>query len=156
MSQPKPTDYLESKLKTASSAQIHLMLIEGAVRFCTKAELELEKSNETLANESMVRAIDIVGEMLAGVGAGQSEINHKLRDLYQYLLGTLTSAYVNTDRAKLADVLRILQFERETWRLACQRVSDDGKPSTPAEGKPTIIAPQTNVPMPAEGFSLEA
>lgn len=160
MSQAQPSSYLESKLRTASPAQIHLMLIEGAVRFCTKAQQELEGNNEGLANEAMVRAIDIVGEMLAGVRGGDSDINKKLCDLYQYLLATLTSAYVNTDIAKLADVLRILQFERETWKLACQRVHGDSQAAkqSPAKAATTtpIVAPQLGSPVPTEGFSLEA
>lgn len=151
-----PSSYLESKVKTASSAQLHLMLIEGALRFCTKAKQELEKNNEGHANEAMLRAMDIVGEMLAGVRGGESDINQKLVELYQFLFYTLTSAYVNTDASKLSDVMRILEFERETWQLACERVQTEqggkaqsSKPSTP------VVAPHVSQPTTSQGVSFE-
>jgi flagellar secretion chaperone FliS len=154
---PQPTSYFESKVMTASPAQLHLMLIEGAVRFCTRAQQELEKHNEGHANEAMTRAIDIVGELLAGVRGGESEINKKLSDLYLFLFHTLTSAYVNTDAVKLADVLRILEFERETWQLACERAHSDEPATTGKPGaRASVIAPHVAAPLPAEGFSLEA
>jgi flagellar protein FliS len=151
MAATNPSKHLEAKIKTASSAQLHLMLIEGALRFTMRAQQDLEK-NEGHANEAMVRAIDIVGELLAGVKGGDTEINAKLADLYLYLFHTLTSAYVNTDTTKLADVVRVLEFERETWRLACERVH--APQSTPAPTQ--VIAQHVAVTTPMQGFSLEA
>lgn len=157
MSQANPSSYLESKIMTASAPQLHLMLIEGAIRFCTKAQQELEKNNEGFANEAMVRAIDVVGELLAGVRGGESDINQKLSELYLFLFHTLTSAYVNTDSVKLADVVRILEFERETWQLACQRVQEEEQSAKPA--KSPIVAPHVttaNLKSTETGLSLEA
>ena len=166
MAQHQPSHYLESKILTASPPRLHLMLIEGAIRFGRKAEQHFEEGNEGYANESMVRSIDILGEMLAGVKHSKSEINKKLTDLYQFLFLTLTSAYVNTDAAKLADVLRILEFERETWQLACEKATEAIKDpekslsiaksnSKPAAAAP--IAPHLPSSNPvAGGLSLEA
>jgi flagellar protein FliS len=149
MPQGQPTSYLESKVLTASPPRLHLMLVEGAIRFGRKAEQELAAGNEGYANEAMIRAIDVVAEMLAGVRHSDSDINQKLADLYQFLFHTLTSAYVNTDPVKLADVLRILEFERETWQLACDRGTEQSKPNTP-------IAPlQPSSPL-SDGLSIEA
>lgn len=152
MASTNPSKHLEAKINTASSAQLHLMLIEGALRFCLKAQHELDKNNEGYANEALVRAIDIVGELLAGVKGGETEVNAKLADLYLYLLHTLTSAYVNTDAKKLADVMRVLEFERETWRLACERVHAPQSTPTPTP----VIAQHIAMPTPVQGFSFEA
>ena len=38
MSTPQTREYLEAKVETANSAQLHLMLIDGALRFCREAE----------------------------------------------------------------------------------------------------------------------
>jgi flagellar protein FliS len=152
MATTNPSKHLEAKIKTASSAQLHLMLIEGALRFTMKAQQDLEKNNEGHANEAIVRAIDIVGELLAGVKGGETEINAKLADLYLYLFHTLTSAYVNTDATKLADVVRVLEFERETWRLACERVHAPQSTAVPSP----VIAQHVTMPAPAQGFSFEA
>ncbi len=125
-------DYLESKVKTASSAQLHLMLIEGAVRFARQAEQAMLRDEEAKANAALTKVIDVVAEMLAGVRHADTEINRRLEELYQYTFATAVSAYVNFDSGKLADVLRVLEFERETWRLACERVhASAAKPGAP-------------------------
>ncbi|WP_425400531.1 flagellar export chaperone FliS [Aeoliella sp.] len=161
MSQANPSTYLESKVMTASPAKLHLMLIEGGLRFCLKAQKDLEENNEGYANDAMMRALDIIGEMLVGVRGGQSDINQKLCDLYQFLFYTLTSAYVNTDAVKLADVIRILEFERETWQLACERAHADDSSEPPAEhkkpAKTPVIAPHVaQATTPTQGLSFEA
>jgi len=160
MSQSQPSQYLESKIMTASPAQLHLMLIEGAIRFCNKAEHDLKNGNEGFANEALVRAIEIVAEMLAGVRHSDDEINVKLADLYQFLFNTLTSAFVNTDTTKLSDVLRILQFERETWQLACERVgAEEQSPPTvknAAAKTPIVATPHSMQQNATSGLSLEA
>ncbi|MCO6043779.1 flagellar export chaperone FliS [Aeoliella sp. ICT_H6.2] len=157
MPQANPSSYLESKVKTASPAQLHLMLIEGALRFCTKAQHELGDNNEGHANEAMLRAMDIVGEMLAGVRGGESDINQKLCELYQFLFYTLTSAYVNTDATKLSDVMRILEFERETWQLACERAHTQQKGNARPTTSTPIVAPHIAQPTTAaQGLSFEA
>lgn len=155
MSQSKTSQYLESKIMTASPAQLHLMLIEGAIRFCRKAEQDLEAGNEGFANEAMVRAIEIIAEMMAGVRHSEDDVNVKLGDLYQYLFTTLTSAYVNTDATKLKDVLRILQFECETWRMACDSIGqeDSAPQATPT---PVVATPHSSHQAPMGGLSIEA
>ncbi|QDU91732.1 Flagellar protein FliS [Pirellulimonas nuda] len=137
-------DYLESKVNTASPAQLHLMLIEGAVRFARQAEQAMLRDEEVRANSSLTKVIDIVAEMLAGVRHADTEINRRLEELYQFVFATAVSAYVNFDSNKLADVLRVLEFERETWRLACERTQAADGPKgapIPAAHLPRVDAP---------------
>jgi len=156
MAANQPSHYLKDRVLTASPPRLHLMLIEGALRFGNQAQQHLEKNDEEQANEAMVRAIEILGEMLAGVRHSDSEINQKLSELYQFLFYTLTSAYVNTDAAKLADVLRILEFERETWRLACERAASAETSDGEAAAATPVVAQHLASPSPTNGLSLEA
>lgn len=105
------------------------MLIEGAIRFCRQAEFELERENSIQAGHFLSRATDIVAEMLAGVRHDDSELNQNLASLYQYLFYTLAGAYSNSDRSQLADVLRLLEIERETWQMAVAKLRS--QPGTP-------------------------
>ena len=131
MSNPHPHQYLQSRIQTASAPQLHLMLIEGAIRFCRQAEFEFERDDQMAATHALSRASDIVAELLAGVRHDQSELNQRLAGLYQYLFYTLAAAYANTERAQLADVLRILEIERETWQQAVARLRAEPAPTTP-------------------------
>ncbi len=137
-------DYLESKVNTASSTQLHLMLIEGAVRFARQAEQAMLRNEEGKANAALTKVIDIVAEMLAGVRHADTEINRRLEELYQFTFATAVSAYVNFDSGKLADVLRVLEFERETWRMACEKTVQADTPKgapIPAAHLPRVDAP---------------
>ncbi|MEM8864575.1 MAG: flagellar export chaperone FliS [Planctomycetota bacterium] len=165
-------DYLEQRVKTASSAQLHLMLIDGAIRFADQADKAFEANDADAAAHPLKRAMDIVSELLAGVKHSQDDINEKLASLYQFVFTRLTMAYVNTDRQKLGESLQILRFQQETWRAALEKAmaeqaESEGKAAaadTPiAEGpkgphKPPVIGnPLADASLPAsDGLSLEA
>ena len=152
------SEYLEAKVNTASPAQLHLMLIDGALRFGRQAEKGLLRGDEEAAHPPLLRAMDIVGEMLAGVRGGESEVNEKLTKLYEFVYARLTSVYVNTDHKRMAEALRILEYERETWRQACEKAAGEAS----AGKAPKAFAPKphlgTTSPSQAtgQGLSLDA
>ncbi|MEM6329257.1 MAG: flagellar export chaperone FliS [Planctomycetota bacterium] len=168
MSAQSPREYLEQKINTASPAQLHLMLIEGAIRFASMADQHYEANDADAAAEPLKRAMDVVSEMLAGVKHSTDEINVKLAELYRFVFTRLTMAYVNTDRVKLAEALRVLEADRVTWRAACEKVASrtasDKAPAPAAAAtqpartggphKPVALAPAAHPP--AGGLSLEA
>jgi flagellar secretion chaperone FliS len=128
------SSYLESKVLTASPQRLHLMLIEGAIRFGRQAEEALIEGDEVAAAAPLLRVIDIVGEMLASARANKSELNHKVANLYWYLFRRISEAKINADTAALAEVMRLLEFERQTWQLLCEKLGSDsgaGNVATP-------------------------
>jgi flagellar protein FliS len=138
--------YLESKVLTAPPHRLHLMLIEGAIRFGRQAEGLLQRGETAAAAAPLLRVIDIVGEMLAAVRERKSEINKKLSDLYWYLFRRVTEAKLSSDSEKLAEALQLLEFERQTWQAICERC-----------GSGTPIALSIEKPAPSTpGLSLEA
>lgn len=130
--------YLESKALTAPPHRLHLMLIEGAIRFSRLAEDALRRGEQPDAAVALLRVIDIVGEMLAGVREQKSELNQKMADLYWFLFRRVTEARINADAAALADALRILEYERQTWHLVCQKLSDEARETAGAGRKPFV------------------
>ncbi len=158
MPNPGQREYLEAKVQTASAPQLHLMLIDGALRFGREAEKALIREDEEAALPLLQRTMKIVAELLAGVKNGESEVNQKLVQLYQFVYSRLTSVYANMDYKLMGEALQILEFEQQTWRLACEKVlneqkvdgkaqSSKKKPPMPHLGKST--APQS-------GLSIEA
>lgn len=155
MSHPSRRDYLESKVLTASGPQLHLLLIEGAIRFTRLADQHYSQNNEGHAQQSMLRAMDIVAECLAGVRHDASDLNVKLASLYEFVYRTMVSCYVNSDRTKLAEVLKILDFQRETWQLACEKVTKETPAAKPA--KPVAVPlPHLNQATSPTGMVFEA
>ena len=148
MSPNSQREYLESRVTTASGPQLHLMLIDGALRFCREAEKALMREDEELANPAILRAMKIVGEMLVGVRHSEGEINQKLGQLYLFVYSRLTSVYANGDFKLMAEAIKVLEFQQETWQQACKKVaeeagaeceapSEDRKPAPMPHMKPT-------------------
>ncbi|MEM9185031.1 MAG: flagellar export chaperone FliS [Planctomycetota bacterium] len=161
-------DYLEQRIKTASSAQLHLMLIEGAIRFAEQATRAYEANDVDAGAQPLLRSMDIVSEMLAGVKHSRDEVNVKLASLYQFIFTRLTMAYVNNDLEKLGEAVGVLHFERDTWRQACEKAAaeDTGaETSAKPDATPELKGPHTPsalAPTPAPdlaaggGLSIEA
>lgn len=138
-------DYLAAKVNTANSAQLHLMLIEGALRFLDQADKALVREEEVAANAALVRVMEIVEELLVGVRHSEDEINVKLGQLYQFVFTQISLAYVNADRVLIDDARTVLEFQRDTWRQACELVAKDA-------GKPAAKAPAGPIPAPTPHF----
>ena len=122
-------NYLESKVLTATPQRLHLMLVEGAIRFCRRAEESLRRGDKMAASAPLLRAIDIVGEMLAGVRGNRTELNKPLADVYWYLFRRVSQAKIKSDLAALTEALQLLEFERQTWQLVCEKFGGSVNPS---------------------------
>lgn len=155
-------EYLEARVQTANSAQLHLMLLDGALRFGREAEKAVLRADEVAAQPLLMRTMNIVEELLAGVRHSDDELNEKLAQLYTFTYARLTSVYVNLDKTLMAEAMQILEFQRDTWRQACEKLAADGtategasgatKPAKPAAPKPHL----GSSPATTGGLTLEA
>jgi flagellar protein FliS len=141
--------YLESKVLTASSYRLHLMLIEGAIRFGRQAAEALVRGDQVAAATPMLRVLDIIGEMLAAVRGPSSAVNERLTELYWFLFRLASEAKIHSDAEKLAALMRLLEYERQTWQMLCDKLGGDAS-STPPPARNSASSP------PKSGFSLEA
>jgi flagellar protein FliS len=99
------------------------MLIEGAIRFGRQAEIALRRGDEIAASAPLLRVIDIVGEMLAGVRQRKSDINKRLADLYWFIFRCVSEAKIDANANKLAEALRLLEYERQTWLAVTEKLA---------------------------------
>ncbi len=154
--------YLSDQVMTAPPQKLHLMLIEGAIRFVHKAQQHWAAKEDRQASEALVRAQEIVGEILAGFKRDMDpELVKRVAAIYAFILRSLMEGNMLRDERKLADALRILEIERETWHRLCVQIGAEQPgfaPSNPPPA-PTIPAPVFDA-MPtgelAGGFSLDA
>ena len=92
------------------------------IRFGRQAEEALRRGDANAATAPLLRVLDIVGELLAGVRAKKTELNDKIADFYWFLFRRVSQAKINGDAAALAEVLRLLEYERQTWQLVCDKL----------------------------------
>ena len=135
MSQPSRDQYLESKVLTASQPKLHMMLLDGALRFGNQArEAWVQTDGYALAEPSLERMFDIVEELLQGLASGDGEISGQLAEQYAFVYRELAVCRTNQDPAKLDSCLKLLTYQRETWRLANERL-DNAHAEAPAKTK---------------------
>lgn len=114
--------YLTNEVLTATPQRLQLLLIDGAIRFARQAEAYWIDGQDREADEALTRSEQIVTELLCGLNPdGDAELVRRVASVYLFIFRTLTTAHLHRDEAKLAEAIRVLEEERETWRQVCER-----------------------------------
>jgi flagellar secretion chaperone FliS len=160
--------YLEAKVLTATQPQLHLMLLEGAIRFGRQARRLWDEPTAAVEVEHLLdRTIDLAEAMVEGVQGRDREISERLEELYAYMFRELVAIRFNRDVEKFDHILQLLRYERETWQQACELCdreggnahADDHGPAATWQSPPsTAITPISPLDQSAisGGLSLEA
>lgn len=107
--------YANSKIMTASPAELTLMLYEGAIKFCNIAIVAIEKNDVEKAHNNIIKVENIISEF-------QATLDHKypvaedFDNVYKYLKERLFDANVKKDKEILEEVLGHLRTMRDTWK----------------------------------------
>lgn len=107
--------YANSKITTASPAELTLMLYDGAIKFCNIAIMGIEKKDIEKAHNNIVKVERIIKEF-------QSCLDHRypvaqdFDNVYKYLIKRLHEANIKKDAEILEEVLKHLRTMRDTWK----------------------------------------
>lgn len=119
--------YLATKVLTASPQELRMMLLDGAVRFCTQGRDGLSSRNFEQAFNGFSRTRAILVELITTMkDVPQGEDNslvERLRALYTFMISRLVTASHEKSVAAADEVLGLLQYEAQTWRLVMERAS---------------------------------
>ncbi len=153
--------YLATQVTTATPQKLHLMLVEGAIRFLLQTEHHWSRAEEEEACEALLRSQEIVGEMLASVSSSSEPLARRLAAVYLFLMRTLSEVQLQHSETKLREVLRVLEIERETWAQVCAKFGaqvDAAAETKPAIAPPHAIAPpiETSSDFSSGGISFQA
>ncbi len=154
MNTSRNTSYVEGRVLTASQPRLHLMLIEGALRFGEQAkQLWNDESQEEQVAQLLDRMANVVEELVYSTANGKSSISKQLEEQYAFLYRELALGRIENDWERFESCLKLLEFQRETWKMACERL--ESKPATPSTAPASV--PMPHVPFSAAGgLSLEA
>jgi len=134
--------YFETEIMTAPPQKLQLMMIEAVIRFARRAGEQWDAQQDDQACESLIRAQQIVTELVSGLNREQSpELAAKITSVYMFVFRRLMEASLEKSRQKLDDALRVLEEERTTWREVCQRVGA----SAATENAAAVILPPVGV-----------
>ena len=112
--------YNNSKILTASPAELTLMLYDGAIKFSNIAIQGIESRDIEKAHNNIVKVENIIQEF-------QITLDHKypvaqdFDKVYNYILRRLQEANVKKDKAIMEEVLEHLRTMRDTWKTVMQQ-----------------------------------
>jgi flagellar protein FliS len=112
--------YNQSKILTATPAELTLMLYEGAIKFCNIAILGIEQNDMEKAHKNIMKTQRIIEEF-------RNTLDHKypvwedFDRVYVYLLQRLFDANVHKDKEILEEVNTHLRSMRDTWKEVMKR-----------------------------------
>jgi flagellar protein FliS len=124
-------DYLEARILTAPQHKLHQILLEAAIRNGRHARAAMDQGRMDQAHAFLLRSLDIVEELVAGVRGQTSDINVKLTQLYEFVYVSLVRAKLHEAPGPLVEALGILEFQRETWQLACDKLENTACSAVP-------------------------
>lgn len=107
--------YNNSKVMTASPAELTLMLYEGAIKFCNMAILGLEQKDINKAHKNIIKVQKIIEEFRSNLDR-QYAVSEDFDRVYVYLLKRLFDANIKKDPAILVEVNEHLHSMRDTWK----------------------------------------
>lgn len=107
--------YKNSKVLTASPAELTLMLYEGAIKFCNIAILAIEQKEIEKAHINIRKAQKIIEHLMATLDM-KYPVAKDFDNMYQYILRRLTEANMSKDPEILKEVLTHLHAIRDNWK----------------------------------------
>ena len=111
--------YTNSKVLTASPAELTLMLYEGAIKFCNIAIVSIEKEDVQTAHNQIMKAQKVVQE-LQGTLDMKYPVAQDFNNVYNYLISRLMEANLEKNIEILEEVLKHLRTMRDTWKEVMQ------------------------------------
>ena len=107
--------YQDSKILTASPAELTLMLYEGAVKFGNIALSAMDKEDYEKANTNLIKAEKIIKELQATLDF-KYPVAKSFDSVYDYVYRRLIDANIRKDKDILEEALGYIREMRDTWK----------------------------------------
>lgn len=112
--------YLETTVRTATPAQLLIMLYDGGIRFCRQGIEAIKEQNYAEANISLLKTQDIINEFIITLDRSSAIADNLLR-LYDYFNKRLIEANIQKSTEPVEEVLGHLIELKETWIQAAKQ-----------------------------------
>lgn len=118
--------YNNSKILTASPAELTLMLYEGAIKFGNMAIMAIEEKNIEKAHINIVKAQKIIDHFRITLDMNYP-VAQDFERVYAYLADRLVQADVHKDKEIMEEVCTHLRSMRDTWKEVMRINREKGK-----------------------------
>ncbi len=107
--------YNNSKILTASPAELVLMLYEGAIKFCNIAMAAVEQKDIQKAHLNIVKVEKIIDYLRQTLDM-KYPVSQDFERIYSYLSQRLVEANIKKDYGILEEISGHLRSVRDTWK----------------------------------------
>ena len=107
--------YNNSKILTATPAELTLMLYDGAIKFTNIAIMAIEKKDIQKAHTNIIKTERIIIEFQSTLDE-KYPVSKDFNTVYSYLIRRLREANIKKDAEILEEVLKHLRTMRDTWK----------------------------------------
>ncbi len=107
--------YQNSKILTASGADLTLMLYEGAIKFCNLALIGFEKKDIMKINTNIQKAEKVITELQVTLDR-RYPVANDFDNVYKYIQGKLFQANIKKDPELLEEALNQIRDMRDIWK----------------------------------------
>ena len=129
--------YNQVQIKTANSRKLIVLLYQGAIRFMKRALMLLEKKDLEGKGNALIRAQDIILELLYSLDQGLldqgDELAMNLQRLYLYSYRRLIHANLRMDADAVDEVIKLMENLLEAWEQIAA-----GGGNNPASSSPGV------------------
>jgi flagellar protein FliS len=129
--------YLRTKVLTATPEELRLMLLDGAIKFALQGREGLASRDYEASFNGISQCRNIVLELLTTVRPEpDAELAERVKAVYTFMYTELVNASMEKNLKKLDSVIKLLEFERETWVLLMQKLGEErGRPEPAVAGR---------------------
>lgn len=118
--------YNNSKVLTASPAELTLMLYDGAIKFCNIAIMGIEQNDIEKAHTNIRKVERIIDEFRSTLDRKYA-VAEDFDRVYVYLLQRLLEANIKKDKAILEEVNMHLRSMRDNWKEVMRVNKENGR-----------------------------
>ncbi len=108
-------NYREVEIETASGLRLVVMLYAGAIKFLNIAKEGIKSKKLDIANNNIIKAQDIISELMTSLNFEAGEIAHNLYSLYLYMNRRLLESNIEKNSEIINEVLNLLNTLKGAW-----------------------------------------
>lgn len=115
--------YNNSRILTASPAELTLMLYDGAIKFGNIAIVAIESKDIEKANKNLKRVGNIIDYLRQTLDM-KYPVAQDFENIYSYLSRRVVEANIKKDKDIVEEVLTHLRSVRDTWKEVMKRTGN--------------------------------
>lgn len=136
--------YLEARVLTAAPHQLHLMVVDAAIRHGRKAAEALQARDFEVSFFALSKSRECLDDLIFGLNyEAQPELSESMKQLFLFVHRAFRMADLTHEQKYAEDGVRILEMHRENWLLAIERAAQE-TPAPPASPPATEEGPRTS------------